>query len=114
MVLVDVIDWLETFGCDMQNEGIYPFFFVYNSCLANKTRGVKGKIAFRCLEDYAQVKGVYSLSLNSKMRAALRPILTAEDSALEYFGLHLEKRTPCALAEALADLALEERGRNRG
>lgn len=102
----ELVDILETFGCDMQHPGMGEFVLLYNTILANRTRGHKGPTAGAALRDIAAVRGKYYLALNSTMRAAIRPLLEADEEALQYFGIHMKDRTPCAAAEALAQLAL--------
>lgn len=101
MKIVEIVDILEAFGCDMQHPGMPDFIFVFNAAVANVSRGQKAG-AGAALRDLAAVKGMYYLALNSRMRAAIRPILEADPEALKYFEIELSKRTPCGVAESLA------------
>lgn len=66
--------------------------------------GVEGAIASKCLRSVAKVHGLYFLNLDSRMKAAIKPLIEAEEEALHFVGLHPKKRTACGLAEAAAEL----------
>lgn len=111
MRLGEFVDVMETFGCDLQHEGMGDFIALYNlvavNMLNNRNKGKRGHVAADALRHLAKCKGKYYLALNSTMSAAIRPLLEADAAALEYFGIRMEKRTPCAVAEALAALHLD-------
>ena len=50
---------------------------------------------------------VNRMPFNIRLKAAVQPILDLDDKMLEFYGLHLEKRTSYALALAFADMLLE-------
>lgn len=104
----EIVDILETFGCDMQHSGIGPFIEMYNAIIHHRTRGIRRPVAGGILRDMAAQKGVYYLALDARMKAAIRPLLEAEDEALDYFNIHLQKRTVCAAADALAARTLAQ------
>lgn len=66
--------------------------------------GSEGAIAGKCLRSVAKVHGLYFLNLDSRMKAAIKPLIEAEEDALHYVGLHPKKRTACGLAESAAEL----------
>lgn len=106
MALTELVDVLETFGCDMKHKGMPDFILLHNLLVGDINRGVKGPRAGAILRDIAALRGKYFLALNSSMTAAIRPLLDADPAALEYFGIELRKRTVCGAAEALARLTL--------
>lgn len=108
MKLGELVDILETFNCDMQHPGMPDFIFLFNAAVSNLSRGKKAS-AGAALRDLAAVKGMYYLALNSRMRAAIKPLLEADPEALKYFEIDLPKRTVCGVAEALAAQCLEHR-----
>lgn len=109
-----VVDYLEAFGCDMQHPGAYEFVGLFNGTYSRIGHGGRGPQAWAALLDLAAAKGRYHLAMQSQMKAAIKPLLEAEQEALEYFGIAPDvKRTVCGVADALASALYAEYGCRR-
>lgn len=64
----------------------------------------EGAVASQALKGVAKRHRLYFLNLDSRMKAAIKPMIEAPNEALHYAGLYPKKRTACGLAEAAADL----------
>ena len=66
--------------------------------------GNDGAVAARALKEVSRRHGLYFLNAQSRMAAAIRPLIDGDAVALAACGLFPKKRTACGLAEAAAEL----------
>lgn len=66
--------------------------------------GESGPVASRALKAVSRLHGLYFLNAQSRMTAAIRPLIDGDTEALAACGLFPKKRTACGLAEAAAEL----------
>lgn len=66
--------------------------------------GESGPVASRALKEVSRRHGLYFLNAQSRMTAAIRPLIDGDTEALAACGLFPMKRTACGLAEAAAEL----------
>lgn len=72
-----------------------------------RARGVTGPVAARALKAVAKKHNMYFLHADARMKYAIKPLIEADEEALNYVGLHPTKRTACGLAEAAAELYIK-------
>ena len=88
------LDWaLRSFGVDLGSDAAQDFIELV--CRYVEELQTPGGAPFmaRIFNGMAAVRGEFYLALNSRMKAALRPVLEAEPEALARFGVYPEKRT---------------------
>jgi hypothetical protein len=66
--------------------------------------GEAGAVAARALKEISRRHGLYFLNAQSRMSAAIKPLIDGDAEALAVYGLFPKKRTACGLADAAADL----------
>lgn len=66
--------------------------------------GNDGAVASQALKQVSKRHGLYFLNAQSRMTAAIRPLIDGDAEALAACGLFPKKRTACGLAEAAAEL----------
>lgn len=66
--------------------------------------GNDGAVASQALKQVSKRHGLYFLNAQSRMSAAIRPLIEGDAEALAVYGLYPKKRTACGLAEAAAEL----------
>lgn len=69
-----------------------------------RRHGQTGALAGTALKAVSKRHGLYFLNADSRMKAAIQPLLDADPAALAEIGLYPKKLTVCGLAEAAAEL----------
>lgn len=93
----------ELFSLQKSDELRMWWEMVYDIAAAKRQQPDK-PAASRCLKAVAKRYGLYFLNLDSRMKAAIMPLIQADPAALAEAGLYPAKRTTCGLADAMADL----------
>lgn len=70
----------------------------------HRRSGETGAVAGLALREVSKRHGLYFLNAQSRMAAAIRPLIEADAEALAEFAIFPKKRTACGLAEAVAEL----------
>lgn len=66
--------------------------------------GETGAVASKALMEVCRRHGLYFLNVQTRMSAAIKPLIDGDADALALYGLFPKKRTACALADAAAEL----------
>ena len=69
-----------------------------------RRHGQTGALAGTALKTVSKRHALYFLNADSRMKAAIQPLLQADPAALAEVGLYPKKLSVCGLAEAAADL----------
>lgn len=97
-------DQIEELFSLQKGEGLDLWWELVHDIAAARRQVAEGPVASTALKGVAKRHGLYFLNADSRMKAAIKPMLTATEDALHYAGLYPKKRTSCGLAEAAADL----------
>lgn len=98
-------DILECFGCDTASQGFSDFVELVHR-IRLKWRDIDGNRAVLgdIVGEMCRIRGISPQMFYCRLKRAVSPLLTTDESVLDAFGIHLKKRTSSALAYALAEL----------
>lgn len=100
----ETADFLDLFGCDCGIIGYYYFVeMVYIIRAKWREKGEKYLVLGKIVGDLCKNHNTFPRAVWSQIRAAVLPVLSADDCVLQAYGITLKKRTSSELAYALAD-----------